>query len=238
MNEFSQAVREQLGYYVYVLKDPRSKAIFYIGKGNNNRVFQHVRGSIHDATETEKLNLIRDIHSAGLEVEHYILRHGLDEKMALEIESACIDLLDLDAMESEVKTTNRVKGHNSWERGLKTVDEVAQFYDAVAIDLDEPTIILNVNRLYQRFMTEQELYEITRSAWIVAAKRRKLVHYAIAAYRGLVREVYEVTNWNQKEKRWEFTGKRAKQSIRDKYLNQSLKNYIKQGSRNPVRYSF
>ena len=228
MKEFSQAVREHLGYYVYVLKDPRSKAIFYIGKGNNNRVFQHVHGAINDATESEKLNLIRDIHTAGLEVEHYILRHGLDEKLALEIESACIDLLDLDAMVSEAKTTNQVKGHNSWERGLKTVDEVAQIYDAVAINITEPTIILNVNQFYKRFMTEQELYEITRSAWIVAAKRRKSVQYAVAAYRGLVREVYEVNSWNQKEKRWEFTGKRAKQSIRDKYLNQSLKNYIKQ----------
>lgn len=105
MKGFSQAVREQLGYYVYVLKDPRINAIFYVGKGKNNRVFQHVHGAINDATESEKLNLIRDIHATGFEVEHYILRHGLDEKMALEIESACIDLLDLDAMVNEEKAT-------------------------------------------------------------------------------------------------------------------------------------
>lgn len=239
MKEFSQAVREHLGYYVYVLKDPRSKAIFYVGKGKNNRVFQHVHGAINDATESEKLNLIRDIHTAGLEVEHYILRHGLDEKLALEIESACIDLLDLDAMVNEEKaTTNQVKGHNSWERGLKTVDEVAQFYDAVAVTLTEPTIILNVNQFYKRFMSEQELYDITRSAWKVGAPRRQAVQYAIAAYRGLVREVYEVTGWNQKGDRWEFSGKPAASSIRDKYLNQSLENYIKKGAQNPVRYSF
>lgn len=71
-----------------------------------------------------------------------------------------------------------------------------------------------------------------------AAAHQNAVQYAIAAYRGLVREVYEVTGWNQKGDRWEFLGKPAAAHIRDKYLNQSLENYIKKGAQNPVRYSF
>jgi uncharacterized protein len=38
MREFSKAVCERIGFYVYVLKDPRTSIIFYIGKGVGNRV--------------------------------------------------------------------------------------------------------------------------------------------------------------------------------------------------------
>ena len=41
MNGFSEKVKQKLGYYVYALVDPRDNKIFYIGKGINNRIFQH-----------------------------------------------------------------------------------------------------------------------------------------------------------------------------------------------------
>jgi uncharacterized protein len=136
--------------------------------------------------------------------------------------------------------TNTVKGHNTWERGLKSVDEINQFYDAKIITILEPTIIITVNRYYERFMSSERLYSITRSAWKIANHRRAKVKYAIAAYRGIVREVYKVENWNLKvdENRWEFTGSIAESEIREKYINQSLDNYIKKGSQNPIKYTF
>ncbi len=85
-------------------------------------------------------------------------------------------------------------------------------------------------------MTLQELYDATRSSWIVG-KRRDKVKYAIASYRGLVREVFRIDRWNLVGNRWEFIGEVAELSVRDKYLNQSLENYIKKGSRNPIRYA-
>jgi len=230
MNEFSPAICEKIGYYVYILKDPRTSSTFYVGKGIGNRVFQHVAGALTNPTISDKLNLIREIHNEGLTVEHYILRHGLTQELSFEIESTCIDLLGLDNL------TNVVKGHDSWERGLKTVDEVAQHYDAKVITITEPTIIININQLYKRFMTPQELYDTTRSAWKVAAHRRNNVVYAVAAYRGLVREVYKISNWNSKGDRWEFNGHLAESAVRNKYLNQSLDNYIKRGSQNPIKY--
>jgi hypothetical protein len=33
ITEFSKAVCERIGSYVYVLKDPRNGNIFYVGKG-------------------------------------------------------------------------------------------------------------------------------------------------------------------------------------------------------------
>jgi hypothetical protein len=41
MLNFSQAVIEKLGFYVYVLKDPRNQRVFYVGKGKENRIFSH-----------------------------------------------------------------------------------------------------------------------------------------------------------------------------------------------------
>ena len=86
-------------------------------------------------------------------------------------------------------------------------------------------------------MTSRQLYEATRSAWIIGPKRYQ-AKYAIAAFRGLVREVYRIDSWKPKEKRWEFTGTVAEPQVRDKYLNQSLKNYITKGSQNPIKYTF
>ena len=230
--QFSQAVCEKIGYYVYVLKDPRNSEIFYIGKGKGNRVFQHLACALESKDESDKLNLIPEILNEGKNVEYYILRHGLaTEKEALEIESACIDLIGLDNL------TNKVKGHNSWESGMKTADEIIQYYDAKAITITEPTIIININKLYKRFMKDNELYNTTRSSWKLGSKKNE-AKYVIAAYRGLVREVYKINSWNQVGDRWEFTGEVAEKEIRDKYLNQSLENYTKKGSQNPIKYTY
>lgn len=231
IKEFSNAVCERIGYYVYILKDPRNDTIFYVGKGKGNRLFQHVQCALENATDNDKYNLIREIHKDGKEVEHFILRHGLEEKLSLEIESTIIDLLGIENL------TNSVKGHDTWERGLKTVDEVFQHYDAKAVIFDEPCIIININRLYTRGISAQKLYDLTRASWIVGTKRDR-AKFAIASYRGLVREVYEIEKWQPNGDRWEFIGKIAKDEIRDKYLNQSLENYIKKGGQNPIRYTF
>lgn len=37
----SPYVAEQLGWYVYLLRDPRDAEVFYVGKGRGNRVFAH-----------------------------------------------------------------------------------------------------------------------------------------------------------------------------------------------------
>ena len=86
-------------------------------------------------------------------------------------------------------------------------------------------------------MKDNELYNTTRSSWKLGSKKNE-AKYVIAAYRGLVREVYKINSWNQVGDRWEFTGEVAEKEVRDKYLNQSLENYTQKGSQNPIKYTY
>ena len=88
---FDQLTIEKLDFYVYALINPNDNKPFYIGKGIGNRVFNHQNCAIKDEHSNLKLDTIREIISSGLEVEHIIIRHGLNEKEAFEIEASIID---------------------------------------------------------------------------------------------------------------------------------------------------
>jgi uncharacterized protein len=66
---FPAYVAEKLQVYVYRLIDPRNGETFYVGKGQGNRVFAHVRDELnqHDGAEDDiqlKLTRIREIRLA------------------------------------------------------------------------------------------------------------------------------------------------------------------------------
>jgi len=230
---FSQAVIENLGFYVYFLKDTRNGEFFYVGKGRGNRIFQHLMGSFQAELANEKSDRIREIRAAGEEVEHYILRHGLTEEQAFEIEAALIDFVGLDSL------SNVMGGHYSSDFGIKTVEEIQAQYAAKGFIADDPVILINLNRLYRRDMTAEELYEATRKAWVIGP-RRECAKYAIAHYRGLTREVYIIERWYpvpaHGKNRWAFDGHLAPEEIREKYRYQSIKDYFKRGEANPIKY--
>ena len=236
MNKYnlSQSTIEKLGYYVYLLIDPRDNKVFYVGKGKGNRINQHLLGALDDKTnETEKIKKIREIQNAGLEVKHSVLRHELTEKEAFEVESAVIDVLGKD------KLTNLVKGHNSEDKGLMKLEDIKIKYEAEDAIIEEPAILININNLYQRDMTENEIYEATRKSWRINIDRILNIKISCSVYRGIIREVFLIEKWlpsPEVEGRYMFQGKVAPKDARDKYLNKSVSKYWKQGSQNPIKY--
>lgn len=230
--KFSQAVCEKIGYYVYSLTKPNGK-IFYVGKGARNRVFQHAKGITEKNAQSEKINTIKRILRKGKNIKYTIIRHGLTEKEAFEVESAFIDHIGLSGL------INEVKGHDSEDRGEMSVEEIIAIYDAGKAKINNPVMLININRLFRRNMTPQELYNATRSSWKLG-KRRYKVKYALPTYRGIVREVYEIKSWHPKKTksgpRWEFKGKIVQEKIRKKYLSKTINSYFKLGAQYPIKY--
>jgi len=230
---FTQSVMEQLNYYVYFLQDPRTNKVFYVGKGTENRIFNHIECAIETDNESDKLEIIREIMNLGLNIKYYILRHGLTEEVAFEVEASLIDFIGIENL------SNIQGGHYSDDYGLKTVGEISMMYDTEELKTDESIILININRLYKRKMTEQELYEATRKSWVVGARKNK-AKYAIATYRGLTREIYKIENWfpidvNGKT-RWGFNGVKASTIICDNLRYKSIKSFFVKGAVNPIKY--
>jgi hypothetical protein len=171
--------------------------------------------------------------NSGGEVKHFILQHGLDEIQAFKIESALIDFI------GRGNLSNLQSGLYSSDFGLKTTEEISAMYEAENFKTDEPILLININRLYRRDMTEKELYEATRKAWVIGKQRDK-AKYAVATYRGLTREVYMIHRWYPIEvngkTRWGFEGVKAEDEIRSRYRYKSIANYFLQGAANPIKY--
>lgn len=231
-----------LGYYVYLYIDPRSEKPFYVGKGQGERILAHLGAS----GESRKDSVLQELEQAQLEPRLEVLAHGLDtEETALRIEAAAIDLLGLDYL------TNEVRGWRSIQLGRIPLEELIALYAADPVSIEDPVLLIRINRLYRYDMSDRALYEATRGIWKLGTRREK-AQYAFAVFEGVVREVYEIREWypagtleyetrdeelsDKRHERWEFEGEVAPKAIRDKYLNRSVADYLPRGSQNPVRY--
>lgn len=231
----SQSTIEKLGYYVYLLKDPKNNKVFYVGKGKGNRINHHLLGAMDDNTkETEKIKRIRDIEKSGLEVKKIILRHELTEPEAFAVESTMIDYLGINNL------TNIVCGHHAQNNGLMDLEDLKIKYEAKDAVFDEPAILITINRLYYKGIKDEEIYEATRKHWHININRAADIRIACAVYRGIIREVYLINKWcattGKLRGRHYFIGRKADQKTREKYLNKSVKKFWKQGSQNPIKY--
>lgn len=241
LGRFSPAVCRALGYYVYLYLRPDTGEVFYVGKGKGNRALDHIDGrgpTPHDA-------IVRELELKKLKPVVEILIHGLaTEKEAFAVEMAAIDLLGLN------KLTNRVHGHEKKQRGRMPLEKIRCLYDSPPADITEPAILIRIAQAYRYGMSAVELYDATRSSWVVARNRPVSPMFALAVYEGVVREVYRIQAWLPagatlradypgglpSEGRQEFVGKLAEDEVRLKYLNRSVTHYFPATSQNPIRY--
>ncbi|AEP29380.1 LEM-3-like GIY-YIG domain-containing protein [Brumicola nitratireducens] len=230
---FSQLVIEKIGYYVYLLQDPRDNTVFYVGKGFGNRVFQHQKGETIGARESDKISKIDEIKTQGYSVKHQIIRHGLSEEVAFEIEASLIDFIGMKNL------LNLQSGHYSSDFGIKSSDEIMALYEAEPLNTELPVLLININRGYRRDMTVDDIYQATRMSWVLG-KRKNNAKYAISTYRGLTREVFEINDWFSNDvdgkPRWGFNGQIAKEVIRNELRHKDISDLFRRGAANPVKY--
>lgn len=134
---FSQLTQEKVGYYVYCLNYPDAGDPFYIGKGKDNRVFSHANGDLENDKNIEKIEVINSIKSKGQKVDHWIIRYGLTEKEAFEVEASLIDFVGLDNL------SNCVKGH-SVERGKISCEELDIQLGAKKIEIQDNIMTIKI----------------------------------------------------------------------------------------------
>ncbi|MDQ2841048.1 MAG: hypothetical protein M3Y72_08425 [Acidobacteriota bacterium] len=187
---FPQSVLEHIGSYVYRLVDPRNGQTFYVGKGTGNRLFEHVAeaASLPDRASL-KMDRIREIEASGDRVRYVIHRHGLSDDVALIVESTLIDAYQ--------DLSNAQVGHGAHSRGSMTVGELIGMYDRGVAEIDVPVVLLNLNRQFDRSLTDEQLYERTRGYWVMNPDKHPEVKYAMAIAYGLIREVYRIEHWER-----------------------------------------
>ena len=125
------------------------------------------------------------------------------------------------------------------------------------LQIDEPTLLIRINKTYESKMSSESLYDYTRGRWKVNPIRAKNVKFAFSIFDGIVQEVYEVHNWYEAGTtessrkptdkpelnstkstvgRFEFEGKVASDEIRNKYLDKSVRHLFAKGNANPIKY--
>ena len=233
---FSDTVVHALQYYVYRLVDPRDNQTFYVGKGRDNRAFQHVESvKTKTSLDSPKELRIKTILDAGLTPLIIIHRHGLDENTAFEVEAALIDAYpELD---------NDQGGHDNQERGIKTVRELHEQYDLPEMPTpDFSTLIINVNHIKNR-LDRSAIYQQVRGHWVVNVKNAQKAKYVIAAYKGVAIGIFEPIQWFPSDlpRRYCFEGKEASNTLWEKYVGtygKRIENKALKNGQNPIKYFF
>lgn len=238
IKHFSQAIANKIKHYVYLYIDPRDGEVFYVGKGQRNRCFEHLAA----AGEGDKAKRIRAIQADGQEPRIEVAAHGLDEETAFKVEAAVIDSLDVK------KLTNQQKGHGSAKYGRMPLDQLVSLYQPEKAVITEPSVLFTLTRDFFNYsMSEQERYDATRQFWRVAKEKRDKIQLAFAVFDRQIQEVYEVRGWYPgcstfstkkasaaRRELWEFVGNVAEEQILKKYRYKSTANYP--STRGGIRY--
>lgn len=237
---FSEPTKQVLRYYVYALVDPRDSKIFYIGKGIGDRAFAHAREAAENDSQTDKLDKIRSILDSGLNVNIYILRHGMTEPESFLVESVIIDLFNYKELDVKPNLTNIVAGHYQSAFGIKTAEEIESIYSREPLDsnnVEHELITININRAIEK---GDSYYNATRKSWKLSQRRANKARYILSEHRGVIVAIFETNSngWVSSPDnigRYEFEGNSVEDSyIIDLYMNKRITKG--KGQANPIRY--
>lgn len=240
-------VAKHLAYYVYALRDPRTGLVFYVGKGTGDRINAHLREAGKDPlSERQKIQTIRDIESAGLEVELLFLRTGItEEATAFAIEQAVIDA----HAASGHALTNLVRGHHSSVHGLATLPVVVARHQAQQCPpIPHAVLMFKIQKGWRPDMSKDDIFEQTRGHWRIAPWVRERAEYALGIAYGVVYGAYRIDSWfpsempwDQGKNRWGFNGGETPEleyvigtQVRDAFPNQVMYRRFLEGYPGPV----
>lgn len=234
--------RLALAFYVYALRDPRNHEVFYIGKGKDERILQHVvEAGKNPQSEKAKLRRIQEIEASGLSVEHLFLRTGMKtESEAFAVEQAVIDAFLANRATSSGSSvlTNLVAGHEHSDVGLASLETVlARYGKAQTPEIKRSVLVLKLNQKWQPDMSQESLLEASRGVWGVGRETREKAEIALVISFGVIRGVFEIdqTDWRQvadgeNKGKWIFAGKVAGESDLSSLVGTDMGSQVKNQS--------
>ncbi len=208
-------------YYVYLLVDPESNEVFYVGKGTRQRATDHLTDKIlgNDAISDEeagaKLARIRRIRKGGREPQVQFARIKIATAgEAFMVEAALIDTLQHYGPRGGEGLANVVRGPVK-ENGLVSLDDLAYQLTRPKLDTTYAAILIKLGWWkdqeapevprhgygYRHGMSDQELYDSVRAWWPLSEKRLQWYPYAVAIFQGITRGVYHIdqASWRRQE---------------------------------------
>lgn len=255
--KFDSLAAEKIQWYVYALRDPRNKEVFYVGKGKDNRWFHHIKSAQEQHDDPSlKIQRIRDIEAAGYAVDPFIIRSGIkSESHAYDIEAAVIhayELLKRAEVPLPVDLTNLVDGHHS-ERGLASISAMQSLLNAPAApEIEVPVGLFKIGVLWYPDMTDEDVRQATLGWWPSSKvkKGKSRAEYAFGVSKGIIRGIYKIdpSMWRERvegDRDWEKDlGKKPRWGFPEctpapemsHYLNTSVKHLFKKGDQNPVKF--
>lgn len=256
-SKFDSIAAERILFYVYALRDPRNKEVFYVGKGKGNRWFEHIQEARSDPEgASRKLSRIREIEDSGFEVEAYVIRSGIaSEHVAYEVEAAVIHtikFLEQSGGWLPADLTNLAEVHGS-KRGLAHVSVLQSVLNAPpAPPISEKVGLFKIGVLWHPLMSMEDVRQATFGWWPESKVKnaRRFAKYAFGVSEGIVRGIYRIDEsmWRARgvgDRDWEHdVGGKPRWGFPDcedapelnRYLNTSVKHLFKRGDQNSVKF--
>ncbi len=206
--EFDKIQIDQLGQYVYALKDSRDGNIFYVGKGKNNRLFSHFNEAetylkSKRGMNSDKINKIIEIWHSGKSVDWAIIAHNLGNEVDC-VEAAVIDALRV-SPNRKLLNTNRGK-HSSY---LNKLD--VECLSAKPINPGQ-AITVFVFPIHNELEKGKSLYDATRGDWRVGSVYRNIENaYAVGLTNKVSVSSYRIDSWQKsRDGKFYFDGREDK----------------------------
>ena len=190
----------KIGLLRLSLVDPRNGQTFYVGKGQKNRIFDHIKAagkaaedkeilekllstqdgknSFKETEESLKIKTIQEIQKAGLEVLHIVRRHGLSKDEASVVEAALIDAYP--------GLTNIQNGMDSGDYGCRSVEEIRHLYKAPEAKFTGSDKLLLIKINDESIEKVGSIYEAVRKAWVLDPNRANRADYVLAVKGGII----------------------------------------------------
>lgn len=199
---FDELEKRKLGKYVYALRDPRDNKIFYVGQGENDRIFSHFIEAEQYLKDNKaapsRIIRILDIWKNEEDVDWFIIAHKIEDSADF-IESAVIDAL---SQSQNGVTLNEVAAPKS----SLLMQEDIEFLGAVPVDPHRPIERVFIFPIQNALAEGKTPYEATRKAWYVKTENRKLPAYAVGLNKAISIGSFKITAWKDCGEKHEFDG--------------------------------